>query len=352
MNDQHFNLLKTGAEQWNAWRRRNPLEKPDLQGIQFDQANFDDFNLAETDFKRAILNNGSFIQSDLLGADFKDADLTGSNFRSANLRLTDFSDANLSRCNFYRSRCWGTIFQRSNLYAANFREMSIQEVVFANVDLATVIGMDQTIHQGASSISIDTLYRSEGNIPQVFLRHSGIPDVMIDYLPSLIQAGSPIQFHSCFISYSHVDEVFARNLWGKMKNERISVWYAKEDMKGGQILIEQIDRAIQHQDKLLIVLSKSSMQSNWVQSEIRRARKYERQTQTRKLFPIALADFPSIKAWECFDADTGKDLAAELREYYIPDFSQWRDESQFQKSFAKLCEDLRKAGVTGGRRVN
>ena len=29
----------------------------------------------------------------------------------------------------------------------------------------------------------------------------------------------------------------------------------------------------------------------------------------------------TIQAWECFDADSGKDLATELREYFIPDFS-------------------------------
>jgi hypothetical protein len=35
-----------------------------------------------------------------------------------------------------------------------------------------------------------------------------------------------------------------------------------------------------------------------------------------------------VKAWECFDAESRKDLGVELREYYIPDFSklkkQWK----------------------------
>ena len=45
---------------------------------------------------------------------------------------------------------------------------------------------------------------------------------------------------------------------------------------------------------------------------------------------------------QCFDADTGKDLARELREYYIPgDFQNWKDHDAFEKAFAKLLQALR-----------
>jgi hypothetical protein len=41
------------------------------------------------------------------------------------------------------------------------------------------------------------------------------------------------------------------------------------------------------------------------------------------LFPMRLIGFETLRDWECFDADTGKDSAREIREYYIPDFSDW-----------------------------
>ena len=72
-----------------------------------------------------------------------------------------------------------------------------------------------------------------------------------------------------------------------------------------------------------------------------RATKVEREEDRRKLFPIRLVDFDAIQKWECFDADSGKDLAAELREYYIPDFSNWKDHDSFEKEFAKLLRDLK-----------
>ena len=49
-------------------------------------------------------------------------------------------------------------------------------------------------------------------------------------------------------------------------------------------LHEEIFRAIQIHDKLLMVLFENSMRSEWVISEIRRARRVEREENRRKLF--------------------------------------------------------------------
>jgi hypothetical protein len=61
----------------------------------------------------------------------------------------------------------------------------------------------------------------------------------------------------------------------------------------------------------------------------------------RKLFPIRLADFDAIQKWECFDADSGNDLAVELREYCIPDFSGWKEHDAFERAFDGLLRDLK-----------
>ena len=43
------------------------------------------------------------------------------------------------------------------------------------------------------------------------------------------------------------------------------------------------------------------------------------------------------------DPRTGKDLAEEVREYFIPDFSNWKDHDAFEAAFARLLRDLKKA---------
>ena len=80
-----------------------------------------------------------------------------------------------------------------------------------------------------------------------------------------------------------------------------------------------------------------------MKTEIRKARKREVREKKAVLFPVKLVPFETIRDWECFDADTGKDSAAEIREYFIPDFSEWKQHDKYKKAFERLVEDL-KAG--------
>ena len=148
-------------------------------------------------------------------------------------------------------------------------------------------------------------------------------------------------YYSCFISYSNKDEGFARQLYQRMSNAKLRLWFAPEDIQSGKKVHEQIEVAILVYDKLLIVLSEESMQSTWVMTELRKARTAERQSGKRKLFPVRLVDMNTLQSWECIDPDTGEDLALEVRRYFIPDFSNWKDHDQFDVAFARLLKDLR-----------
>src|SRR5262249_21965196 len=97
-----------------------------------------------------------------------------------------------------------------------------------------------------------------------------------------------------------------------------------------------IDQAIRVSNKLLLILCHASMNSEWVKTEISKARKREIEQNTRVLFPIRLVDWNTLLDWECFDADIGKDLAREIREYFIPDFGNWKDHDTYRKAFDRL----------------
>lgn len=83
------------------------------------------------------------------------------------------------------------------------------------------------------------------------------------------------------------------------------------------------------------------MASKWVRTEIAKARKREERDKRRVLFPVRLVSFKNLGEWECFDADIGIDSAKEIREYFIPDFSNWKDHDQYQKAFDRLLGDLK-----------
>ena len=343
-NDEHVEILREGVAVWNAWRAENPdvepdLDHADLSGLDLGEANLSNANLFGAKLQSTELEKANLHKAILNTANFYDANLYKGNLSHASLAAADFTDVNLDAANLMEADLTFTNFSGADLTGADFRGATMGWTVFAETDMSGVIGLEDVYHVGPSTIGIDTLFKSEGKIPETFLREAGVPEDFITFLPSLV--GKPIEFYSSFISYSHHDEEFARRLHSRMREENLRVWYAPEDMKAGRKLHEEIFRAIQIHDKLLLVLSEHSMQSEWVMTEIGRARKVEREENRRKLFPIRLVDFDTIQNWECFDADSGKDLAVELREFYIPDFSNWKDHDLFEAEFAKLLRDLR-----------
>ena len=136
---------------------------------------------------------------------------------------------------------------------------------------------------------------------------------------------------------------FADRLYPDLQNKGVRCWFAPHDIQGGRNLHKQIDEATRRHDKLLLILSP---QSERVKTEIANARKREVRDpegvlKRRVLFPIRLAPFETLRDWECFDADTGKDSAREIREYFIPDFSNWKNHDSYQEAFQRLISDLK-----------
>ena len=234
-----------------------------------------------------------------------------------------------------------TTFYGAMLDGADFKDARALFTSFTDCDLSQVKQLDLMQHFGPSPVGIDTIYKSKGKIPESFLRGCGVPEGFITQMHSLVGAVDGIQFYSCFISYSGKDEDFAKRLHGKMRDAHLRVWFAPEDVQGGKKLHEQIETAIRVYDKLLIVLSEASLQSEWVMDELRKGFKAERDAGTRKLFPVRLIDYETLECWECRDSMSGKDLAEEVRQYFIPDFSNWKDHDDFEAAFSKLLKDLR-----------
>ncbi len=96
-----------------------------------------------------------------------------------------------------------------------------------------------------------------------------------------------MEFYSCFISYSTKDQEFADRLYADLQAKGVRCWFAPHDIRGGRKIHEQIDEAIRLHDKLLLILSEDSMSSDWVQTEIAKARKREAQEKQQMLFPVA-----------------------------------------------------------------
>jgi hypothetical protein len=355
-NEEHLEILKQGVEFWNAWRKQNWKIDPDLSGANLTEAdlsgvNFDGVDLSYAKLTDAQLNAASFHRADLSNADLSLAGLSLADLRrvkltkadltATDLFLADLSFATLDGANFKDAILRSAIFRGADLSGANFVSAKLLETTFADNDLSLVKGLDTVRHLGPCTIGIDTIYKSGGKIPASFLRGCGVPESFLMQMLSLVGAEDGIQFYSCFISYSSKDEEFATRLHGKMRDVRLRVWFAPEDIRSGKKLHEQIETAIRVYDKLLIILSEASLESEWVMDELRKGFKAERESGKRKLFPVRLTDYGTLQRWVCRDSSSGKDLAEELRQYFIPDFSHWKAHDQFEIAFSRLHKDLR-----------
>src|SRR5215212_4573538 len=99
-----------------------------------------------------------------------------------------------------------------------------------------VVGLETCAFLAPSIIDHRAFQKSE-RLPLLFLQGVGLPDVLIDYLPTLLSQA--IQFYSCFISYSAEDDDFARRLHNDLQGKGVRCWFAPHDMLiGGKILDE------------------------------------------------------------------------------------------------------------------
>ena len=338
-NQEHLDILAKGVEAWNAWRKENPDVRPDLIGAHLSNANLRDAGFGEANLSGAHLDDANLVEAQLISANLRNATLIDARLTRAYLNDADLHGADLSGCDLTEAILNGTDLSGATAWCTSF----------ANVDLSSTKGLDTIEHHGPSSIGLDTIYCSQGKIPESFLRGAGVPENFIVYMRSL--TGAAFAFYSCFISYSTKDHEFADRLHADLQAKGVRCWFAPHDIQGGRKVHEQIDEAIRFYDKLLLILSESSMNSAWVKTEIANARAREEQQKRQMLFPITVVPFDRIKAWKLFDADRGIDSAREIREYFIPDFSYWKDHDSYQAAFQRLVRDLKaeKAGPVEGR---
>ena len=350
---EHVAILRRGAGAWNRWRKehanvRLSLSKAQLAQANLSRANLSGIHLDWADLSEADLTGANLSGASLLGANLSGADLTGANLSNAtlmnanlsaanltqaNLTQADLSQAHLLRAHLRDAHLFWTDLTRADLTEADLALASVGWTVFGDVDLSVAKGLDTVRHRGPSTIGIDTIYNSGGNISEVFLRKAGVQETFLTNMHALVDSMRPFDFYSCFISYSSKDQSFAERLYADLQSQDVRCWFAPQDMKTGDEIRSRIDEAIRIHDKLLLVLSEHSIESTWVKKEVETAFEKEDQQERLVLFPIRLDDtvMQTSQAW-----------AADIRRMrHITDFTGWEDHDIYQKALDRLLRDLK-----------
>src|SRR6516164_291656 len=246
-------LLKDGVETWNKWRSEGQRGLPDLSGANLCGAKLSLANLRGADLSGAKLSEANLGEADLSGsmlseaklwrADLSRANLDGVVLNRANLRESNLSRAGLSKAELIRadlrqadlrqanlggSNLSGATLRRTLLDGTNFERATVGATIFADIDLSSCRGLESVRHRGKSTLGVDSIARSKGQIPKIFLREVGLPntDEWISYISSSVS--DAIQFYSCFISYSNKDKAFATRLYDALQSKGVICYYDEE----------------------------------------------------------------------------------------------------------------------------
>lgn len=299
---EHLARLNEGVDAWNAWRKAHPEIHPDLRGT----------DLTATDLSRA----------DLSRADLTLTDLSFANLSRANLSFADLSFASLI----------DVTLSSTNLTEAILTKAALGSTILAHLDLSQVRGLETVEHHYPSSIGVDTIYTSRGQIPEVFLRGVGVPDSFIESLRSLVPS-TAIDSSGCFLSYSSHDQAFAERLHADLRAKGVRCWFAPHALKIGASIRPTIDASIRLHDKLLLVLSRASIASQWAEQEVEKALERERNEQRLVLVLVRLdqAVMQIEDGWPASIRNTRT----------IGDFTRWKDHDVYQQAFTRLLRDLK-----------
>ena len=285
--------------------------------------------LIASDLRVANLSEAHLSRAHLSRAHLSQAILSKVDLRWTDLRWTDLSGAYLSEADLSGALLGG----------ANLSGSRIGWTVFANNDLSDVKGLETVGHDGPSTVGVDTLFKSRGQISQVFLRGCGLPEDFITYVPSLTDRA--IEFYSCFISYSHADQSFARRLHDALQGRGIRCWLDEHQLLPGHDIYAEVDRGVRLWDKVLLCCSKDSLTSWWVDNEINSAFEKEQQLMKARgekvlaLIPLDLDGYVFGDEWK-----NGK--AGQVRSRLAADFKGWkRSHKKFEAAFERLVKALR-----------
>jgi uncharacterized protein YjbI with pentapeptide repeats len=385
-NPEQLEILNQGLMVWNQWRKEHPsdeidlsestlsrtvLQKADLIGVNLRQAELMRADLFGANLKNAYLG-GAYLSeaylaranlttADLVGAHFNGADLSGADLTGGDLTGADLSGANLSKADLTRAILYGTKLKDTDLTGANlngtsFRRALLFSTKLGDVDLSKAVGLEEANHFSSSVISTGTIQLSKGKIPLAFLRGCGLSDVDIEYAKLAVPGldpeqvtvitheiyqkyvGNPIQYCSCFISYNDKDEEFTKRLHDNLQDKGIRCWFAPEDIQIGDRLRTTIGEQARLRDKLLVILSVNSIQSEWIGHEAEKAIAEEKEHGGLKLFAIRLDD-AALKA---------KDGWAETIRLgrTIEDFSNWKNQIDYENAFERLLGDLKASNTS------
>jgi len=369
-NAEHLKVVLEGSAAIRKWREMHPREYFDLMGADLIGADLDETNLSLAKLSGADLAGAILAGANLMGADLTEANLsraelisanlygtnlTGANLSGADLSFADLSEAELVRANLIGAKLIGADLDETNLTGANLSGADfswarltsarlaganvaraiLSLTVIAGCDLSQALGLADVIHEGPSTIGVDTLnlsLRGAGGrlTPELrsFFINAGVPRELLEALPQIL---SEVKYHSSFVCYGKPDEEFAEKLVNELRAQGVPCWLYKMDKTPGERTWKEIGQKRREADKMIVLCSSKSLKRRGVLKEIEE----QVDEDPEKIVPVSLDDIWKEKGSKVQRGD--RDLKPYLLERNYADFAKL----PFEQALQELLKGLR-----------
>lgn len=340
------------------------LSRSYLGGSNLRSAHLSRANLSWIDLRRAKLTGAALVRAnlsgsclrgvDLQGADLSYADLSSADLRDANLSGADLTEANLSWAdlsgalltkakltganldvaNVTRADFRGTSLIRTKLNLTLFSEALFELTLFADCDLSQALRLDSAQHLGPSIIGLDSLARSNGAIPELFLHRAGVAPSIIAMQEQL--RGSAANYSRVLLISSVGDVDLVNLLESDLRSQGICCWRLMIDeenaLRSNGIFPTQLRSA--YCDQMVLVCSEHSLDSpsGWRFFD-QLAQKHGR-TESRNATVVTLAVDDALYSRQ-------DQVCENLRKHGIVDFRRWKVLDDYRKGLGEVIAALR-----------
>ena len=304
----------------------------DLRGADLTGADLDRAILSDADLSGANLTNANLQRTSLIGAKLAGTNLTGANFSGADLVRSDLTGAVLSEADLFQTRIWGC-----NLSGANMEGAALGYTVLQDCDLRGAVGLERVRHDAPSSIGVDTVYRSGGQIPASFLSGAGVPGSVAALQEAI--AAAPPALTECYISCRDDDEEFARKLSADLGAVGVNAYVFSQRVRGNPLVSrlsssdqEEIERWLRNYDRLIVVASARALDTEAILNDITAARDKQQSADRWLLYFVAPDDGLMRPAGRAARNMAAENIVFDLRD---------GDPATYDAELAKLADALK-----------
>jgi len=235
-------------------------------------------NLKYANLQQSELNGANLANADLSNVFLQDAWVTGASLTGANM-----GGANLGGCKLYGSDLSKTNLRFASIYGTDMRGVSLRGAVLsqamisggrwddvdlmsakfgyttlANMNLSKARNLETITHDGPSTVGMDTIIKSGGNIPDKFLLGCGLPQEIITHVHSIFE--SQLE-NKVFLSYTFgKDDHWVEKLAFALNARGIFVFFDKWDIKPGDSITKFMESGIDQSKFGLFVCTPESVE--------------------------------------------------------------------------------------------